>query len=106
VQRDGDDGGVEQDRYPADEHGPDRAPDGGIDPAVSGSWTRYQVLRQLCHDLAVERGEVDPAKLTPRVRSVALDLFRHELLMTHRAVPDDVLASIVDEIVLPLVRPR
>lgn len=53
---------------------------------------------------AVERGEVDPAKLTPRVRSVAFDLFRHELLMTHRPVPDDVIASIVDEIVLPLIR--
>ena len=25
--------------------------------------------------------------------------------MTHRPVPDDVLASIVDEVVLPLVRP-
>ena len=56
-------------------------------------------------DRAAERGEADPAKLTPRVRSVAFDLFRHELLMTHRPVPEDVIASIVDEIVLPLVRP-
>lgn len=56
-------------------------------------------------DRAVERGEADPAKLTPRVRSVTYDLFRHEVLMTHRPVPDDVIASIIDEIVLPLVRP-
>jgi AcrR family transcriptional regulator len=56
-------------------------------------------------DRAVARGEVDPARLTPRVRSVAFDLFRHEVLMTHRPVPDDVIESIVDEIVLPLVRP-
>jgi len=56
-------------------------------------------------DRAVERGEADPAKLTTRVRSVALDLFRHEVLMTHRPVPDDVIAAIVDEIALPLVRP-
>ena len=55
---------------------------------------------------AVTRGEADPTRLTPRVRSLAFDLFRHEVLMTHRAVPDDVLVSIVDEIVLPLVRPR
>ncbi len=56
-------------------------------------------------DSAVERGEADPAKLTPRVRSVTFDLFRHEVLMTHRPVPDDVIESIIDEIVLPLVRP-
>jgi AcrR family transcriptional regulator len=56
-------------------------------------------------DRAVDRGEADRAKLTPRVRSVTFDLFRHEVLMTHRPVPDDVIASIVDEIVLPLVRP-
>ena len=56
-------------------------------------------------DRAVARGEADPAKLTPRVRSVMFDLFRHEVLMTHHPVPDDVIESIVDEIVLPLVRP-
>ncbi|MFG1920333.1 TetR/AcrR family transcriptional regulator [Cryptosporangium sp. NPDC048952] len=56
-------------------------------------------------DEAVERGEADPAKLTPRVTDVAFDLFRHELLMTYKPVPDDVIASIVDEVFLPLVRP-
>jgi AcrR family transcriptional regulator len=56
-------------------------------------------------DRAVARGEADPARLTPRVRSVAFDLFRQELLLTRRPVPDEVVASIVDEIVLPLVRP-
>ena len=57
-------------------------------------------------DRAIEHGEADPEKLTPRVRSVAFDLFRHELLMTHRAVPNDVIESIIDQIVLPLVQPR
>lgn len=57
-------------------------------------------------DRAVERGEADPARLTPRVRSLAFDLVRHELLLTHRAVPDDVIVAIVDEVVLPLVVPR
>lgn len=56
-------------------------------------------------DRGVARGEADPAKLTLRVREVAFDLYRHEVLMTQRAVPDDVLSSIVDEIVMPLVRP-
>jgi AcrR family transcriptional regulator len=53
---------------------------------------------------AVERGEVDPAKLTPRVVSVPFDLLRHELLMTLKSVPDDVIVSIVDEVFMPLVR--
>jgi AcrR family transcriptional regulator len=57
-------------------------------------------------DRAVARGEVDPARLTPRVRALAFDLFRHEALMTHRPVPDEVIESIVDEVVLPLVLPR
>ncbi|RNI21715.1 TetR/AcrR family transcriptional regulator [Flexivirga caeni] len=54
-------------------------------------------------DHAIERGEVDPAKATPRVRGLAFDLYRHEVLMTFRPVPGEVITSIVDEIVLPLV---
>jgi AcrR family transcriptional regulator len=54
---------------------------------------------------AVERGEVDPAKLTPRVTGVPFDLYRQELLMTLKPVPDAVIESIVDEVFLPLVRP-
>jgi hypothetical protein len=34
---------------------------------------------------------------------VAFDLYRQELLMTLRPVPDDVIESIIDEILLPLV---
>ena len=66
---------------------------------------RVNMIDQIL-DCAVERGEAAPAKLTPRVRSVTFDLFRHEVLMTHRPVPDDVIESIIDEIVLPLVRPN
>jgi AcrR family transcriptional regulator len=55
---------------------------------------------------AVARGEADPARLTARVRSVPIDLFRHEALMTLAAVPDDVIDAIVDEVLLPLVAPR
>ncbi|GAA4719317.1 TetR/AcrR family transcriptional regulator [Nocardioides conyzicola] len=52
---------------------------------------------------AVERGEVDPERLTPRVVTVAFDLFRHEALMRLGPVPDDVMVAIVDEVFLPLV---
>jgi hypothetical protein len=54
---------------------------------------------------AVERGEVDPAKLSPRVLGVPFDLYRQEVLMTLKPVPDEVIESIVDEVFLPLVRP-
>lgn len=52
---------------------------------------------------AVERGEVSAEALTPRVRTVAFDLFRHEALMRLGPVPDDVFVEIVDDIFLPLV---
>jgi hypothetical protein len=47
---------------------------------------------------AGERGEIDLARLTPRVANLATDLLRHELLMTHRPVP----RRTIVEIVLPL----
>ncbi|WP_022881997.1 TetR/AcrR family transcriptional regulator [Gryllotalpicola ginsengisoli] len=53
----------------------------------------------------VERGEADPARLTDRVVNVPFDLYRQELLMTLKPVPDEVIESIVDEVFLPLVRP-
>jgi AcrR family transcriptional regulator len=56
-------------------------------------------------DRAAACGEDDPDRTTPLGGPVAFDLFRHEVLMTHRAMPDDVILSIIDEIVLPLVRP-
>jgi AcrR family transcriptional regulator len=52
---------------------------------------------------AVERGEIDPARLTPRIMTLPFDLFRHELLMTLKPVPESVIVEIVDEIFLPLV---
>lgn len=54
---------------------------------------------------AIARGEIDPARLTPRVRTVAFDLFRHDLLMTLKPLPDEDIIEIVDEIFLPLVTP-
>ena len=53
---------------------------------------------------AVERGEVDPARLTPRIAALPFDLVRLELLMTLKAVPLATIHSIVDEIFMPLVR--
>jgi AcrR family transcriptional regulator len=52
---------------------------------------------------AVDRGEIDRARLTPRVAALPFDLFRHEILMTLAPVPTDVIREIVDDIFLPLV---
>jgi AcrR family transcriptional regulator len=55
-------------------------------------------------DRAVARGEIDPARLSPRIRSLPLDLVRHDVIMTQQPVPDATLVEIVDRIFLPLVR--
>jgi AcrR family transcriptional regulator len=52
---------------------------------------------------AIARGEIDPARLTPRVRELAFDLLRNEMTMYLRPVPADVITEIVDDIVLPLL---
>jgi hypothetical protein len=54
-------------------------------------------------DRAVQRGEIDPARLTPRVVSLPFDLYRNELLMTFRPLPDEVITAIIDEVFMPLV---
>ncbi|QAY62765.1 TetR/AcrR family transcriptional regulator [Xylanimonas allomyrinae] len=54
---------------------------------------------------AVARGELDPARLTPRVRALAFDLFRAELLMTLRPVAEETIDAILDEVVMPLLIP-
>jgi AcrR family transcriptional regulator len=54
-------------------------------------------------DRAVARGEIDPARLTPRIIDLPFDLFRNEMMMTLKPVPDHVLRQIVDDIFIPLV---
>lgn len=54
---------------------------------------------------AVARGEADPARLTDRIRALPFDLIRQELFRFLRPVPDQTIREIVDDIVMPLVRP-
>ncbi|WP_153814817.1 TetR/AcrR family transcriptional regulator [Streptomyces sp. SUK 48] len=56
-------------------------------------------------DAAAGRGELDPGRLTPRIRSLPVDLLRHHAFMTFQAMPDEGIEEIVDTIFLPLVRP-
>jgi AcrR family transcriptional regulator len=55
---------------------------------------------------AVERGEIDPRRLTPHIATLPVDLVRHDLIMNQTPVPDETLIEIVDHIFLPLVRPQ
>ncbi|KAB8186493.1 TetR/AcrR family transcriptional regulator [Microbispora catharanthi] len=57
-------------------------------------------------DRAAARGEIDPRRITARLADLPVDLIRHELLMTGRPVSEDVIAEIVDDVFLPLVRLR
>jgi AcrR family transcriptional regulator len=61
---------------------------------------------ELVVNRAVERGEIDPARLTPRIIDLPFDLFRNEMMMTLKPVPDHVLRQIVDDIFIPLVTAR
>lgn len=71
------------------------------DPAVTG---RADALDTI-YDRAVRRGEIEPDRLTDRIKSLPFDLLRHEILLTFAPVPDAVIEEIVDTIFLPLVRP-
>ncbi|HWV25075.1 MAG TPA: TetR/AcrR family transcriptional regulator [Thermomicrobiales bacterium] len=59
--------------------------------------------QQVIFDRAIARGEVDPARLTPRIRNLPWDLCRMELIMTLKPVPDETILEIIDDIFLPLV---
>ena len=61
--------------------------------------TMTQLIRR-----AIERGEITGARLTPRVITLAFDLYRNEAFMTFELVPDDVIEEIVDTVFMPLVR--
>jgi len=52
----------------------------------------------------VDRGEIDPARLTPRNIALPTDLARQEILMTNRPLSDEVIREIVEDVFLTLVR--
>ncbi|MDQ4103715.1 MAG: TetR/AcrR family transcriptional regulator [Actinomycetota bacterium] len=51
------------------------------------------------------RGEVRATALTPLIASVGPGLLRQHFLVHRSPIPDRVLVEIVDEVVLPLIRP-
>ncbi|MBL7486876.1 TetR/AcrR family transcriptional regulator [Frankia sp. AgB1.9] len=75
---------------------------------------RDQVVQPQCTDLvmillgrAAARGEIDPSLIKRRIASLPKDLVRAEYLTRKDGrVPEDVIAEIVDDVFLPLVRYR
>lgn len=53
---------------------------------------------------ASDRGEVDLARISPRVAMLPFDLFRHEVLTSSAPIPAATVTEIIDEVFLPLVR--
>lgn len=71
------------------------------DVLIGGRTTRVDTVIQR----GIDRGEIDPARLTPRIATLPFDLFRHDAIMTLKPVPAETIEEIVDTIFLPLVRP-
>jgi AcrR family transcriptional regulator len=51
---------------------------------------------------AVDRGEIDPAAVTPRRLETGQALLRNHFLFNGVPIPDSVIAEIVDEVLVPL----
>ncbi|MGK6320757.1 TetR/AcrR family transcriptional regulator [Sphingomonas sp. DT-204] len=67
--------------------------------AVDGGATE-EILQR-----GIDRGEIDPDRITPRIASLPKDLLRHEVIMTFDGVSDFVIYEILDQVFLPLVAP-
>lgn len=52
---------------------------------------------------AVDRGEISAERVTERIARLPVDLFRHEILMTLKPLPDGTIEEIVDTLFLPLL---
>ncbi len=75
------------------------SPSGLRERILTGTPSRMAAIIQR----AVDRGEIDPGRLSPRIVSLPVDLVRHDLIMSRAPVPEETLVEIVDRIFLPLV---
>jgi AcrR family transcriptional regulator len=53
---------------------------------------------------AIDRGEIDAARITPRIARLPIDLVHHEMTMTLAPMTEAALVEIVDTIFLALLR--
>jgi len=52
---------------------------------------------------AHERGEIDLDRIPRVVLSMPFDLMRHDMLMTYKAIPEERVLEIVDDLFMPLI---
>ncbi|WP_315763988.1 MULTISPECIES: TetR/AcrR family transcriptional regulator [unclassified Bradyrhizobium] len=80
------------------------------DMASAGdSFTEERFREDLLGELVkrgIARGEIDVKRLTPRILSVPTSLVLNEIMITQRPISDEAIAEIVDQVFLPIVRPR
>ncbi|TDQ00287.1 TetR/AcrR family transcriptional regulator [Labedaea rhizosphaerae] len=53
---------------------------------------------------AIERGELPPFEVPPRVARLPLDLIRNESMLCNGVLTSDMIAELVDDVYLPLLR--
>ncbi|MET7795939.1 TetR/AcrR family transcriptional regulator [Streptomyces decoyicus] len=63
---------------------------------------RWSLIESVMHR-AIERGQADGSKLTPRIARLPYDLLRHEVLMDLRPMSSSAIREVVDTIFIPLV---
>lgn len=59
----------------------------------------------LIYERAAVRGEIDPNKLNPAIRTLLRDLVRHHVMMYRSAPAESLCIAWVDTVFLPLVQP-
>ena len=80
----------------------DLADEGSNFRDVRGELTDGELMKTILKR-GVNRGEIDPTRLTPRNIALPTDLARHEILMTYRPLSEEVIREIVEDVFLPLV---
>ena len=62
-------------------------------------------INQIIYRRAHDRGEIDLDRIPPAVLAMPFDLLRHDMLMNLEPLRPERIASITDELFLPLVQP-
>jgi AcrR family transcriptional regulator len=76
--------------------------------AENSSFTDERFQANPMRDLierGLQRGEIDPQRLTGRVLRVPLSLAVHEVIVTGKQLSEEAISEIVDQVFLPLVVP-
>lgn len=66
-------------------------------------WGQRRSLMDQALERAVGRGEIPAVQIPDRIARLPADLFRHEVLWTMEAVPEQTIEEIVDLVFLPLL---